>query len=160
MSEEGTVLLKNNGALPLSAEEKGKISLLGFSSYHPCVGGVMGSSLTPAVGTTADTVDLVQALAARGFSYNPALEAMYASLLSSYQTEVQSWGGTITYDTINAAGVTSEDVIAIVINTPMVSITSSPPLSPCQPLLPPLRPPFRQFPKPLLPSSGPLPSRP
>ena len=33
MSEEGTVLLKNNGALPLTAGEKGKVSLLGFSSY-------------------------------------------------------------------------------------------------------------------------------
>ena len=102
MSEEGTVLLKNNGALPLSADEKGKISLLGFSSYHPCVGGVMGSSLTPAMGTQADTVDFVGALTARGFTYNTTLADMYASLLPTYQTEVQSWGGAITYDTITA----------------------------------------------------------
>ena len=65
MSEEGTVLLKNNGALPLSAGEKGKVSLLGFSSYYPLMGGIMGSSLTPNQGTDADTVDLVQALTAR-----------------------------------------------------------------------------------------------
>ncbi len=102
MSEEGTVLLKNNGALPLSADEKGKISLLGFSSYHPVMGGIMGSSLTPNSGTDADTVDFVGALKARGFSYNSTLESMYASLESSYVTEVASWGGTITYNTITA----------------------------------------------------------
>ena len=33
VSEEGTVLLKNNGALPLTADETKKVSLLGFSSY-------------------------------------------------------------------------------------------------------------------------------
>ena len=78
MSEEGTVLLKNNGALPLTGAEKSKVSLLGFSSYHPVMGGVMGSSLTPNVGTDADTVDFVQALTARGFTYNKALEALKA----------------------------------------------------------------------------------
>ena len=47
MSEEGTVLLKNeNGALPLTEEETQQISLLGFSSYYPVQGGDMGSSLT------------------------------------------------------------------------------------------------------------------
>ena len=102
MSEEGTVLLKNNGALPLSSAEKGKISLLGFSSYHPVMGGIMGSSLTPNAGTDADTVDFVGALKARGFSYNSTLESLYASLESSYVTEVASWGGTITYNTITA----------------------------------------------------------
>lgn len=102
MSEEGTVLLKNNGALPLTAEEKGKLSLLGFSSYNPVTGGIMGSSLTPASGTDADTVNFVQALTAKGFTYNTALEELYASLQSSYVTEVESWGGTITYTTITA----------------------------------------------------------
>ncbi len=101
-SEEGSVLLKNNGALPLSAEEKGKISLLGFSSYHPCVGGIMGSSLTPNIGTDADTVDFVQALKARGFTYNTALADMYEALKASYSTEVASWFGTSTYETITA----------------------------------------------------------
>ncbi len=102
MSEEGTVLLKNNGALPLTAEEKGRLSLLGFSSYNPVMGGIMGSSLTPASGTDADTVNFVQALSARGFAYNPTLESLYGALASSYTTEVESWGGTITYTTITA----------------------------------------------------------
>ena len=46
MSEEGTVLLKNeNNALPLTKDETQKLSLLGFSSYYPVQGGDMGSFL-------------------------------------------------------------------------------------------------------------------
>ena len=44
MSEEGSVLLKNNGALPLTQDETQKITLLGFSSYYP----VQGGDRTPA----------------------------------------------------------------------------------------------------------------
>ena len=79
MSEEGSVLLKNDGALPLTADETRRISLLGFSSYYPTMGGDMGSSLTPNVGTDADTADFVQALEAKGFAINPVLTAMYTS---------------------------------------------------------------------------------
>ena len=102
MSEEGSVLLKNNGALPLTGAEKSKISLLGFSSYHPVLGGVMGSSLTANVGTDADTVDFLQALTAKGFAYNKTLEAMYEALKPTYQTEVASWFGSSFYDQITA----------------------------------------------------------
>ncbi len=105
MNEEGTVLLKNNGALPLSAEEKGKVSLLGFSSYYPLQGGIMGSSFTPNAGTDADTVDFVQALTARGYTLNPDLQPLYQSLESTFTTEVQSWGGAITYNTITAPSI-------------------------------------------------------
>ena len=77
MSEEGSVLLKNNGALPLTQEETQRVSLLGFSSYYPTMGGDMGSGLTPNMGTDADTVDFVQALLARGFAINPVAQALY-----------------------------------------------------------------------------------
>ncbi len=97
MSEEGSVLLKNNGALPLTQDETQKISLLGFSSYHPVMGGIMGSSLTANTGTDADTVDMVQAFQAKGFAINPTLQEMYTSLESTYTTEVESWGGTTSY---------------------------------------------------------------
>lgn len=100
MSEEGTVLLKNeNNALPLSEDETQKISLLGFSSYYPVQGGDMGSSLTENgstdgnVGTDADTVDFVQALAAKGFSINGNLQELYKSLESNFKTEIDMWGG-------------------------------------------------------------------
>ncbi len=87
MSEEGTVLLKNNGALPLSAGEKGKVSLLGFSSYYPVRGGIMGSSFIANQGTDADTVDLVQALTAKGFTLNPDLQPLYQGLESGIHPE-------------------------------------------------------------------------
>lgn len=105
ISEEGSVLLKNNGALPLNADETGKVSLLGFSSYYPVRGGDMGSSFIPNSGTDADTVDFVEALAAKGFSINPTLQNIYEALLPTYQTEIQSWGGTIMYNNITAPSI-------------------------------------------------------
>ena len=107
MSEEGSVLLKNNGALPLTQDETQKISLLGFSSYHPVMGGIMGSSLTANTGTDADTVDMVQAFQAKGFAINPTLQEMYTSLESTYTTEVESWGGTTSYLNITAPSIGS-----------------------------------------------------
>ena len=107
ISEEGSVLLKNNGALPLTQEETQHISLLGFSSYHPVQGGIMGSSLTANTGTDADTVDMVQAFEAKGFAINPTLQEMYTALESSYVTEVESWGGTTTYTNITAPSIGS-----------------------------------------------------
>ena len=99
MNEEGTVLLKNNGALPLSADEMSKVSLLGFSSYFPVQGGDMGSSLAVNEGTDADTIDFVGALAAKGYTINPTLQQMYtsATMQESFKSEIQSWGGTQTY---------------------------------------------------------------
>lgn len=99
MNEEGTVLLKNNGALPLSADEMSKVSLLGFSSYFPVQGGDMGSSLAVNEGTDADTIDFVGALAAKDYTINPTLQQMYtsATMQESFKSEIQSWGGTQTY---------------------------------------------------------------
>ncbi len=105
MQEEGSVLLKNNGALPLTQDETQHVTLLGFSSYYPVMGGDMGSSLTPNSGTDADTVDFVGALTAKGFKYNAAIAELYKALESSFSSEIQSWGGTITYNHIVAPAV-------------------------------------------------------
>ena len=103
MSEEGTVLLKNeNNALPLSKNETQKLSLLGFSSYYPVQGGDMGSSLNENKGTDADTVDFVEALAAKGFSINEDLQNLYKSLESEFKTEVNMWGNIMEYYHITA----------------------------------------------------------
>lgn len=103
MSEEGTVLLKNeNDALPLTKDETQKLSLLGFSSYYPVQGGDMGSSLTENEGTDADTVDFVEALAAKGFSINEDLQNLYKSLESEFKTEVNMWGNIVEYYHITA----------------------------------------------------------
>ncbi len=97
MNEEGSVLLKNNGALPLTKEETQKVSLLGFSSYYPVMGGDMGSSLTANEGTDADTVNFVQALQAKGFKFNTSLQDLYKALEPNFTTEIESWGMTFTY---------------------------------------------------------------
>ena len=106
MSEEGSVLLKNNGALPLTQDETQKITLLGFSSYYPVQGGDMGSSLVENTGTDADTVDMVQAFKAKGFSMNQTVADMYEALKPTYKSEVQSWGGTLEYNHITAPSTT------------------------------------------------------
>lgn len=103
MSEEGTVLLKNeNNALPLSKDETQKLSLLGFSSYYPVQGGDMGSSLSVNKGTDADTVDFVEALNAKGFGINEDLQKLYKSLESDFKTEVNMWGNIMEYYHITA----------------------------------------------------------
>lgn len=99
MSEEGSVLLKNNGALPLTADETKKVTLLGYSSYYPVRGGDMGSSLAENTGTDADTVDLVTAFTAKGFGLNTSVQKLYESLKETFKTEVETWGGTATYYT-------------------------------------------------------------
>ena len=106
MSEEGSVLLKNNGALPLTKDETQKITLLGFSSYYPVQGGDMGSSLSDNTGTDADTVDMVQAFKAKGFGLNQTVADMYEALQPTFKSEVQSWGGTIEYNHITAPSTT------------------------------------------------------
>lgn len=106
MSEEGSVLLKNNGALPLTQDETQKITLLGFSSYYPVQGGDMGSSLVENTGTDADTVDMVAAFKAKGFGLNQTVADMYEALKPTYKSEVQSWGGTVEYNHITAPSTT------------------------------------------------------
>ena len=98
MSEEGTVLLKNNGALPLSADEKQKVTFLGFSSYFPIQGGDFGSSLAENKGTDADTVDMVQAFETKGYSLNPTVQNMYLGMKEDFKSEaVLPWGVTTYY---------------------------------------------------------------
>lgn len=106
MSEEGSVLLKNNGALPLTQDETQKITLLGFSSYYPVQGGDMGSSYIANTGTDADTVDMVGAFKAKGFGLNQTVADMYEALKPMYKSEVQSWGGTLEYNHITAPSTT------------------------------------------------------
>lgn len=106
MSEEGSVLLKNNGALPLTQDETQKITLLGFSSYYPVQGGDMGSGYIANTGTDADTVDMVGAFKAKGFGLNQTVADMYEALKPMYKSEVQSWGGTVEYNHITAPSTT------------------------------------------------------
>jgi beta-glucosidase len=79
MSEEGTVLLRNEGnALPLNASEK-KVTLLGTTAYNPIMGGQMGSGYQRNSNTDADTVSFFPALVKRGYSYQEGVQKAYSS---------------------------------------------------------------------------------
>lgn len=65
IEEEGIVLLKNNGALPMSGEHR-KINLLGYRSYFPIYGGSGSGGST----YLDNRVDLAEALTNSGFEIN------------------------------------------------------------------------------------------
>ena len=77
IAEEGDVLLKNDGALPLDAKEK-YISVFGTGSYTLVDGGA-GSG----AGTTGNNgikyTSLIDSLEDVGLKVNPTLESLYAS---------------------------------------------------------------------------------
>lgn len=76
--EEGAVLLKNNGVLPL--EEKGKVSIFGFAGYDSLYH-------TPSAGSRTylnaeKTTDLKEALEGEGFEVNETLLNAYDAMVS------------------------------------------------------------------------------
>ena len=73
IAEEGTVMVKNNGILPLSKNTK-KINVFGWASTNPCYGGT-GSG---AVDTT-NCVTFLDCLEAGGYEVNQTLVNMYTS---------------------------------------------------------------------------------
>ena len=73
VGEEGVVLLKNNGILPLNVEETKKLNVFGWSSTNPIYGGTgSGSS------SSATAVSILQSLKDAGFEPNEGLSGMYA----------------------------------------------------------------------------------
>ena len=72
IEEEGTVLLKNDGALPMEAT---KINLLGYGAYNPVYGGTGsgGSSYTE------NRTDFLTAFADAGIEVNPSTASVYQS---------------------------------------------------------------------------------
>ena len=81
LEEEGAVLLKNDGALPLNAAATRQINVYGILSAHHYVGGT-GSGSTGAQG-----VDLKTALESVGFTVNPTLWGLLESSPLAYTTD-------------------------------------------------------------------------
>ena len=71
--EEGAVLLKNNGALPLLGTEGKNISLLGYASYDPLYKPNSGGASV----NMSRLVTLKDALENEGYKINPTLWNMY-----------------------------------------------------------------------------------
>lgn len=91
IQEEGTVLLKNeNGALPLSAEGKIRVTLFGMRSHMPQYSGSVGAAVNK-----NQAVGLEAALNQRGFEVNPDMVAFYTGLEQEYAPE-RAWSSAAT----------------------------------------------------------------
>lgn len=73
VAEEGIVLLKNDGILPL--ESNTNLNVFGWASTNPCYGGTGSGSLSDAY----ETVTLLQGLEAAGFNLNTELSDFYTA---------------------------------------------------------------------------------
>ena len=74
---EGTVLVQNNGVLPLDKNEVSNINVFGWASTNWLASG-SGSAQTTGIKT-----DLLEALNASGFAYNTDLSKMYEKFMAS-----------------------------------------------------------------------------
>lgn len=73
IGEEGIVLLKNSGMLPLSENVK-KLNVFGWASTNPCYGGTGSGSVD-----TSDCVSLLDGLKAGGYDLNETLVDLYTA---------------------------------------------------------------------------------
>ena len=85
IAEEGIILLKNDGLLPLGSGPK--VNTFGWSSTNPVYGGTGSGSLSGLY----ETVSLLQGLTNAGISYNTTLTDFYTNWRSS-RPMVGMWG--------------------------------------------------------------------
>ena len=86
VQEEGSVLLKNNGALPL--ESGTSVTLFGTTSHYPYYGAQMGGT-----SNEDDAISLEQALEEEGFLVNPVMTELYEALGSIATGTTTNWLG-------------------------------------------------------------------
>ncbi|OUQ23998.1 beta-glucosidase [Flavonifractor sp. An135] len=84
IAEEGIVLVKNEGALPLSNT---KLNVFGWSSTNPVYGGTGSGGLSESY----PTVSLLEGLSNAGIEYNTAISDFYTEFRDSRPT-VGMWG--------------------------------------------------------------------
>lgn len=78
VSEEGSVLFKNNGALPLNKGSE-TVTLWGMNSHTPTLGGMIGSSTGYDATTGQVAYGIEEAMTAKGFTLNQTMIDLYAS---------------------------------------------------------------------------------
>ena len=86
---EGTVLVQNNGVLPLDEEQVTNINVFGWASTNWLASG-SGSAQTVGIQT-----DLLEALNASGFAYNKELSDMYEDFMGAnpYKDALHNYAG-------------------------------------------------------------------
>lgn len=78
ISQEGTVLFKNDGALPLDASSE-KVTIWGLNALAPTFGGLIGSTTSVNYEAGQTTVTLIDALKENGVTLNEDLLGLYGS---------------------------------------------------------------------------------
>lgn len=76
IAQEGTVLFKNNGALPLSGDG---VTVWGLNAIAPTFGGLIGSTVSVAPDAGQNTITLIDALKDKGVAVNDAMISLYQS---------------------------------------------------------------------------------
>ena len=78
IASEGTVLFKNNGALPLNISSE-SVTLWGLNSHFPTLGGMIGSSTTVDTENGQPSYGIEEAFLERGFNLNQTMIDLYSS---------------------------------------------------------------------------------
>ena len=78
ISQEGSVLFKNNGALPLDMGSE-KVTIWGLNALAPTFGGLIGSTTSVNYEIGQRTVTLIDAMKERGFQVNDTMTEFYQS---------------------------------------------------------------------------------
>lgn len=94
--EESAVLLKNDGALPLTQDEIKKVTLLGWSSAHPYYRAHSGGD-----GTTGD-YSLKDALTSRGFVINESVYSALEGISGNRKNTAVAEAPVSTYDSLKS----------------------------------------------------------
>ncbi|MBO7273916.1 MAG: glycoside hydrolase family 3 C-terminal domain-containing protein, partial [Clostridia bacterium] len=82
--KEGSVLVKNNGALPLNASEVSNVNVFGHAAIDWVYGGSGSGQVLPENNNPNENVDFLKALTQYGISYNESLIAMYRKFAPAF----------------------------------------------------------------------------
>ncbi len=82
--KEGSVLVKNNGVLPLSLDEVSQVNVFGHAAIDWVYGGSGSGQVLPENNNPAENVDFLKALEQYGVSYNQSLIAMYRKFAAPF----------------------------------------------------------------------------
>ena len=82
--KEGSVLVKNNGTLPLGVDEVTKVNVFGHAAIDWVYGGSGSGQVLPENNNPAENIDFLKALELYGVSYNQSLISMYRSFAPAF----------------------------------------------------------------------------
>ena len=82
--KEGSVLVKNNGVLPLSLDEASQVNVFGHAAIDWVYGGSGSGQVLPENNNPAENIDFLKALEQYGISYNSDLISMYRSFAAPF----------------------------------------------------------------------------